>query len=78
MLVEGWNVGWDGDWFHNGKLFSSPQPYSDFDLEAVTDYARSKGVRLVGHHETSADVGNYEPQMARGVRRCTSRLACGR
>ena len=64
VLVEGWNVGWDGDWFYNGKLFKFTQPYPDFDLKAVTDYARSKGVRLVGHHETSADVGNYEPQMA--------------
>jgi alpha-glucosidase len=63
VLVEGWNVGWDGDWFHNGKLFRFTEPYPDFDLKAVTDYARSKGVRLVGHHETSADVGNYEPQM---------------
>ena len=63
VLVEGWNVGWDGDWFYNGKLFKFTQPYPDFDLKAVTDYARSKGVRLVGHHETSADVGNYEPQM---------------
>jgi alpha-glucosidase len=63
VLVEGWNVGWDGDWFHNGKLFRFTEPYPDFDLQAVTDYARSKGVRLVGHHETSADVGNYEPQM---------------
>jgi alpha-glucosidase len=63
VLVEGWNVGWDGDWFHNGKLFRFTEPYPDFDLKAVTDYALSKGVRLVGHHETSADVGNYEPQM---------------
>ena len=63
VLVEGWNVGWDGDWFYNGKLFKFTQPHPDFDLKAVTDYARSKGVRLVGHHETSGDVGNYEPQM---------------
>ena len=63
VLVEGWNVGWDGDWFHNGKLFKFTQSHPDFDLKAVTDYARSKGVRLVGHHETSGDVGNYEPQM---------------
>ena len=64
MLVEGWNVGWDGDWFHNGKQFRFTEPYPDFDLKAVTDYARRKGVRLVGHHETAADLGNYEPQMA--------------
>ncbi len=64
VLVEGWNVGWDGDWFFNGKLFRFTEPAPGFDLKAVTDYARSKGVRLVGHHETSADVGNYESQMA--------------
>ena len=64
VLVEGWNVGWDGDWFYNGKQFRFTEPYPDFDLKAVTDYARAKGVRLVGHHETAADLGNYEPQMA--------------
>jgi len=64
VLVEGWNVGWDGDWFFNGKQFRFTEPTPGFDLKAVTDYARSKGVRLVGHHETAADVGNYEPQMA--------------
>jgi alpha-glucosidase len=64
VLVEGWNVGWDGDWFFNGKQFRFTEPYPDFDLKAVTDYAREKGVRLIGHHETAADLGNYEPQMA--------------
>jgi alpha-glucosidase len=63
VLVEGWNVGWDGDWFSNGKQFRFTEPHPDFDLKAVTDYARSKGVRLIGHHETAADLGNYEPQM---------------
>jgi alpha-glucosidase len=64
VLVEGWNVGWDGDWFHNGKQFRFTEPYPDFDLKAVAEYALSKGTRLVGHHETAADLGNYEPQMA--------------
>ncbi len=64
VLVEGWNVGWDGDWFLNGKQFRFTEPYPDFDLKAVTDYARRKGVRLIGHHETAGDLGNYEPQMA--------------
>jgi alpha-glucosidase len=63
VLVEGWNVGWDGDWFFNGKQFRFTEPYPDFDLEGVAKYALSKGVRLIGHHETAADVGNYEPQM---------------
>ena len=63
VLVEGWNIGWDGDWFHNGKQFRFSEAYPDFDLKAVTDYGHRKGVRLVGHHETAADLGNYEPQM---------------
>jgi alpha-glucosidase len=64
VLVEGWNTGWDGDWFHNGAIFSFTEAYPDFDIEAVTDYAREKGVRLIGHHETSGHIGNYEAQMA--------------
>jgi alpha-glucosidase len=64
VLVEGWNSGWDGDWFNNGSLFSFTEPYDDFDLKAVADYAREKGVRLVGHHETSGDISNYEAQMS--------------
>lgn len=64
VLVEGWNVGWDGDWFNHGDLFSFTKAYPDFDLKAVADYAREKGVRLIGHHETSGDVSNYENQMA--------------
>jgi len=63
VLVEGWNLGWDGDWFHNGGLFRFTEAYPDFDIRAVTDYAQSRGVRLVGHHETSGDVTNYERQM---------------
>ncbi len=66
VLVEGWNVGWDGDWFNAGHLFSFTEAYPDFDLEAVSAYALEKGVRLIGHHETSGDVTNYEKQMADG------------
>ncbi len=64
VLVEGWNEGWDGDWFHNGDVFSFTKPYPDFDLPRLSAYARSKGVRLVGHHETSGNVSNYESQLA--------------
>ena len=64
VLVEGWNTGWDGDWFYNGAIFSFTEPYPDFDLRAVAAYARDKGVRLVGHHETSGHLTNYERQMA--------------
>ncbi len=64
VLVEGWNQGWDGDWFHNGDVFNFTQPYPDYDITALGQYARSKGVRLIGHHETSGNISNYEQQMA--------------
>src|SRR5688572_24640032 len=63
VLVEGWNIGWDGDWYNNGAVFSFTEPYPDFDLEGLAAYARSKGVRLIGHHETSGHVANYEKQL---------------
>jgi alpha-glucosidase len=63
VLVEGWNVGWDGDWFHNGDLFSFTEPYPDFDLAAISEHAGKLGVRLIGHHETSGNVSNYENQL---------------
>jgi alpha-glucosidase len=63
VLVEGWNKGWDGDWFANGEDFSFTEPYPDFDLEGLQRYARSKGVTLIGHHETSANAAHYESQM---------------
>jgi alpha-glucosidase len=63
VLVEGWNKGWNGDWFGHGDEFNYTQAVPDFDLKAVTDYARSKGVRLIGHHETGGNIAVYEPQM---------------
>jgi len=63
VLVEGWNIGWDGDWFNNGAIFNFTQSYPDYDIEELGKYATEKGVRLVGHHETSGNVGNYESQM---------------
>ncbi len=63
VLIEGWNVGWDGDWFANGETFSFTQPYPDFDIAAVAAYAHKKGVRLIGHHETSANIAHYEEQL---------------
>ncbi|MDX1570434.1 MAG: glycoside hydrolase family 97 catalytic domain-containing protein, partial [Xanthomonadales bacterium] len=63
VLVEGWNVGWDGEWFHNGDEFSFTKTYPDFDLEEVTHYGKERGVALIGHHETSGSVTNYERQM---------------
>ena len=63
VLVEGWNVGWDGDWIHNGKQFRFAEPTRDFDIVDVAEYARRKGVRLIGHHETAGDLSNYEAQI---------------
>ncbi|MGB8327386.1 MAG: glycoside hydrolase family 97 protein [Steroidobacteraceae bacterium] len=63
VLVEGWNKGWDGDWFANGETFSFTEPYPDFDIEGLAAYARAKEVHLVGHHETSANVAHYAPQL---------------
>jgi alpha-glucosidase len=63
VLIEGWNKGWDGDWFANGETFSFTQAYPDFDLAAVAAYAKSRGVHLIGHHETSANIAHYETQL---------------
>ena len=66
VLVEGWNVGWE-DWFNNWKedVFDFTTPYPDFDLKAVNDYAKSKNIKMIMHHETSGSVGNYERHMDR-------------
>lgn len=63
VLVEGWNQGWDGDWIANGKHFSFTESYPDFDLPALANYARERGVRLIGHNETAGAVENYERQL---------------
>ncbi len=63
VLVEGWNIGWDGDWYNNGALFDFTRPYDDFDIAAIAAHGRKVGVRLIGHHETSGDVSNYEAQL---------------
>ena len=63
VLVEGWNKGWDGDWFGTGFDYSFTQSTPDFDLKAVTDYARKRGVRLIGHHETGGNIAVYEAQL---------------
>ncbi len=63
VLVEGWNLGWDGDWTLNGDSFNFTTPYPDFDLEALAAYARTLGVQIIGHHETGAAVANYDAQL---------------
>ena len=64
VLVEGWNIGWE-DWFGYSKdaVFDFVTPYPDFDVKKLNDYAHSKGVKLIMHHETSSSVRNYERQM---------------
>ena len=64
VLVEGWNVGWE-DWFGHAKdyVFDFLTPYPDFDLKAIHAYAKSKGVKMIMHHETSGAIRNYERHM---------------
>ena len=59
VLVEGWNYGWG-----RGERFNYTQPYSDFDIEELCRYAEERGVELIGHHETYANVDNYDEQMS--------------
>lgn len=61
VLVEGWNIGWE-DWFGNSKdyVFDFLTPYPDFDIEEIHRYAKSKGVKMIMHHETSSSIRNYE------------------
>jgi alpha-glucosidase len=68
VLVEGWNQGWDGDWIANGKHFSFTESYADFDLPQLSAYARERGVRLIGHHETAGALENYERQLDAAMR----------
>lgn len=63
VLIEGWNLGWDGNWFGNGREFNFTEAYPDFDIEAVAVYAKSKGVRIIGHHETGGNIDVYERQL---------------
>lgn len=64
VLVEGWNIGWE-DWFGHSKdhVFNFLTPYPDFDVKMLQAYAKSKGVRIMMHHETSASARNYERYM---------------
>ncbi|MBA4307518.1 MAG: alpha-glucosidase [Sphingopyxis sp.] len=62
LLVEGWNVGWDGEWFGNGYDMDFAQPTEDFDVDMLVAYGKKKGVRLIGHHETGGAASHYEKQ----------------
>ncbi|WP_064748383.1 glycoside hydrolase family 97 protein [Lysobacter antibioticus] len=63
VLVEGWNVGWDGHWFGDGGEFDFTRSYPDFDLDKLAGYAQAKGVQLIGHHETAGNAARYESQL---------------
>lgn len=64
VLVEGWNEGWE-DWFGHSKdyVFDFVTPYPDFDVKGIQAYAKSKGIKMIMHHETSGSVRNYERYM---------------
>lgn len=68
VLVEGWNVGWE-DWAGNWKeeVFDFVTPYPDFDIAELSEYAKSKGVKLMMHHETSGSASNYERRLDEAV-----------
>lgn len=69
VLVKGWNEGWE-DWFGHSKdyVFDFVTPYPDFDVKMLNAYAKSKGVKLMMHHETSSSVRNYERHMDKAYR----------
>lgn len=69
VLVEGWNTGWE-DWYGKWKedVFDFTTPYPDFDIEAISKYAKSKGVKMIMHNETSGSVANYERYLDRAFR----------
>jgi alpha-glucosidase len=63
VLVEGWNIGWDGNWIENKNAFTFTKAYPDYDLPGLAAYAKSKGVGLIAHNETSGGIENYERQI---------------
>jgi len=69
VLVEGWNEGWE-DWFGHSKdyVFDFVTPYPDFDVKGLHEYAKSKGVKIIMHHETSGSVRNYERHMEKAYK----------
>jgi alpha-glucosidase len=67
VLVEGWNIGWDGNWIgDHGRNFDFAKAYPDFDMDRIAAHARKKGVAIMGHHETAGNSGRYAAQMDAG------------
>jgi len=69
VLAEGWNEGWEGDWTASGN-FNFTKPYTDYDLEEISRYAKEKNIGLIAHHETGGNVENYERQLAEAFQLC--------
>ncbi|WP_188645589.1 glycoside hydrolase family 97 protein [Tsuneonella deserti] len=63
VLIEGWDKGWNGNWFGHGQDFSFTEATPDFDLAAVAGYAKKKNIQLIGHNETGGNIANYEAQL---------------
>lgn len=63
VLVEGWNYGWDGEWMNGGTKFEFSKPYPDYDVDELSQYAAERDVYIIGHHETGADIENYDEQL---------------
>ena len=74
VLVEGWNTGWDENWCctGEGESFGFYNPHPEFDNVEVTKYAKSKNIRLVGHHETGTQIENYENQLDSAFTYCNN------
>lgn len=70
LLIEGWNETWDGDWTKNGEKMRHMQPYPDFDIHAVTEYAKQQGIDIIGHHETSGNISHYEWELPEAYDYC--------
>lgn len=68
VLVEGWNVGWDTQWFGDGKGFDFDRPAPWFDARELAAYARKKHVQLIGHNETGGSMSHYETQLERALK----------
>lgn len=68
LLIEGWNKGWTPAWYENAMhMFSFTQSTDDFDLAEVVKYGDSKGVKLIGYHETGSNLINYLSQIDEGM-----------
>ena len=68
VLVEGWNVGWNGDWAGNGNAMEFDKPTADFNADELARYAKAKGVYLIGHNETGGSASHYDDQLERAMK----------